>query len=77
MSEDEHRRRGEAADRLWQEIKRSVAEGVVFGATPRQDFFSERWQRHEWLPRSASKCPLMMLPVIETAITITGFTERR
>ena len=27
MSEDEHRRRGEAADRLWQEIKRRVAEG--------------------------------------------------
>jgi hypothetical protein len=26
MSEDEHRRRGEAPDRLWQEIKRAVAE---------------------------------------------------
>lgn len=26
VSEDEHRRRVEATDRLWQEIKRSVAE---------------------------------------------------
>jgi hypothetical protein len=26
MSEDEHCRRGEAPDRLWQEIKRAVAE---------------------------------------------------